>query len=81
MVFVKKSTYFLYVFFLAKKAKKKDFLMFWIENKACSTSKLNISQSRKNRHSAKGLVHGFSQKMDLLLICSFEQRKPERNIF
>ena len=69
MVFLKKSTFFLYVVFLAKKAKKKDFLMFWIENKACWTSKVNFSQSRKNRHFAKGLVHGVRQK--IVLICFF----------
>ena len=34
MVFVNKATFFLYVFFLAKKAKKKHFLIFWIEKNA-----------------------------------------------
>ena len=81
MVFAKKLTFFSYVFFLAKQARKKTFLIFQIEKNTFQTCKVNFQKSRKNRHSAKGLVHGIFQKIDLFLICSFEQRKLERNIF
>ena len=70
-----------YVFCLPIKAKKKDFLMFWIENKACWTSKVNFSQSRKNRHSAKGLVHGVRQKIVLFLIFFFSQKSQKETFF
>ena len=81
MVLVKKSTIFLYVFFLAKQAKKKDFLMFWMENKVCWTTKVNFSQSRKNRHTAKGLVHGVRQKIVLFLMCFFSQKSQKQTFF
>ena len=137
MVFIKKSTVFLYVFFLAKKARKKHFF-FILDSKECFLDpkseilakskkspfckgvspwflsknrpffhmfffsqksqkercfhildrkeyfldlKSEVLKSRKNRHFANALVHGISQKIDRFLIFSFEQRKPERNIF
>ena len=62
MVFVKKSTFFLYVFFSAKKAKKNHFLIFCIEKNAFQTKKEKFYKILKNRHFAKGLVHGVCQK-------------------
>ena len=40
-----------------------------------------VLKTLKNRHFAKGLVHGFCQKIDLFLIFFFERKKPERNNF
>ena len=80
--FLSKNRPFSDMFCLAKKGRKKHFLIFWIENKVFWTPKVKFSQSRKKRHFANGLVHGFCQKTDLFLICFFfEQTKPKRNIF
>ena len=51
----KKGPFSLYVFFLAKKAKKKHFFIFWIENKVFCTSKVKFSQSRKKTTFCKGV--------------------------
>ena len=80
MVFVKKSTFFWYVFFSQKSQKERFFDI--LDRKGYFLDlKSEVLKSRKNRHFANGLVHGISQKIDLFLICSFEQRKPEWNIF
>ena len=42
---------------------------------------MNFLRGRKNRHFAKGLVHGFCQKIDLFLICFFWPKKDKKNIF
>ena len=80
--FLSKNWPFSHMLFLSKKKGRKNyFLIFWIEKNAFQTWKVKFLKSRKNRHFAKGLVHGFSEKIDLFLICSFEQRKPNRNNF
>ena len=61
MVFVKKSTFFLYVFF-RKKSQNKHFLILWIENKAFWTSKVKFSQSRKKATFCKGVSSWFLTK-------------------
>ena len=82
MVFFKKSTFFSYVFFLSKKSHKEKFFDI-LDRRECflDHKRKILKNSKKNRHFAKGLVHGFCQKINLLIICSFEQRKGERNIF
>ena len=62
MVFVKKSTFFLYVFFKLKKPERSLFLIFWIENKAFWTSKKKFSQSRKKSTFCKGVSPWFLSK-------------------
>ena len=80
--FLSKNRPFSDMFCLAKKARKKHFLIFWIENKVFWTPKVKFSQSRKKRHFANGLVHGFCQKTDLFLICFFfEQTKAIKKHF
>ena len=74
MVFTKKSTFFLY-FFFNQKSQKETFFLFWLVKNAFQTRKVKFQQSKKNRHFAKGLVHGFCQKIDLFLICFFFQQK------
>ena len=84
MVFLKKSTFFSYVFFLAKKARKKHYLILWIgknRKEYFLDHKRKVLKSSKKSTFAKGLVHGFCQKIDLFLIFFFDQKKPERNIF
>ena len=82
MVFVKKSTFFSFVFFFwAKKARKKDFLIFRIEKNAFQTTKDKFYKTLKNRHFAKGLVHGFCVKIDLFLIRLFLSKKGRKKNF
>ena len=62
MVFVKKSTFFWYVFFRAKKARKKHSLIFWIENNAFWTSIVKFYQSRKKSTFSKAISPWFLSK-------------------
>ena len=68
-------------FFLPKKAKKKHFLLFCRENKPFWTSKVKFSQILNKRHFAKGLVHGFYQKIDLFLMFLFWAKKGRKKHF
>ena len=43
--------------------------------------KWSCKRVEKNRHFAKGLVHGFCQKATFFLNNFFEQKNPERNLF
>ena len=43
--------------------------------------KSEILKNSKNGHFAKGLFHGFCQKIDLFLIFFFDQKETERNSF
>ena len=67
MVFLKKSTFSLSVL-LSKESQKETFFD-QLDSKECF---LDLkSEVEKNRHFAKGLVHGFCQKIDLFPICYF----------
>ena len=80
--FWQKIDLFLICFFLAKKGRKKHFLIFWIENKAFWTSKVKFSQSQKKSTFCKGVSPWFSSKnRPFSQMFFFEQKKPERNIF
>ena len=83
MVFIKKIDLSLICFF-SKKSKKETFLDI-LDRKECVLDLKSevLAKSRKNRHFAKGLVHGFSQQIGDFFISFFffEPRKPERNIF
>ena len=57
--FCLKIDLFLIRFFLSKKERKKHFEIFWIENKAFWTSKVNFSQSRKKSTLCKGVSPWF----------------------
>ena len=81
MVFIKKSTFFLYVFFQPKKPERNIFLI--LDSKECFLDpKSEILAKSKKSTFCKGLVHGFCQKIDLFfLYVFFQPKKPERNIF
>ena len=40
-----------------------------------------VLKTLKNRHFAKGLVHGFCQKIDLFLITFFFEQKRKKETF
>ena len=78
--FLSKNWPFSHMLFLSKKkGRKKHFLIFWIEKNAFQTWKVKFLKSRKNRHFAKGLVHGFSEKIELFLIFSLSGKKARAN--
>ena len=80
--FCQKIELFSHMLFLSKKkGRKKHFLIFWIEKNAFQTWKVKFLKSRKNRHFAKGLVHGFSEKIELFLIFSLSGKKARANFF
>ena len=67
---------------MSKKARKKHFLMFCIEKNAFQSKKKDFYKILKNRHFAKGLVHGFCQKIGLFLISFFFfEQKSKRETF
>ena len=72
MVFVKKSI-FPYLFFRAKKARKKHFLIFWKENKAFGPRKWSSHKLENNRHFAKSMV--FVKKSTFFSYVFFLDRK------
>ena len=58
--FLSKNRLFSYMFFFQpKKPERNIFFSFWIVKNAFQTRKVKFQQSKKNRHFAKGLVHGF----------------------
>ena len=69
------------LFFWAEKARKKHFFIFWIVKNAFETWKVKFQQSKKNRHFAKGLVHGFCQKINLFLVCFFLSQTRRKKTF
>ena len=69
------------MFFFQQKAMKKHFLIFWKEHKVFGTQKWSSHKVEKNRHFAKGLVHGFCQKINLFLICFFWAKKSRKKHF
>ena len=80
--FCQKIDFFFISCFLSKERQNKHFLIFWIEKNAFKTTKKKFWKTLKNRHFAKGLVHGFCQKIHLLSYVFFEpKKKKERNIF
>ena len=82
MVFVKKSTFFSYVFFWAKKSHKQTFFDILDRKRMLFRPQKKTSKKLyQNRHFAKGLVHGFCQKIDLFLICFFFSKKAIKKYF
>ena len=77
MVFVKKSTFVFYVFFCAKKARKKHFLIFWVEKNAFWIAKVKFSNSRKKID----IFHGFCQKFDLFIIFFLNKKSQKETFF
>ena len=76
MVFVKKSTFFLYAFFSKKKSQKETFF-FTLDRKQCS---LDLKSEVLGK-SKKSTIHGFCQKIDLFLINFFFWVKCKKEIF
>ena len=81
MVFVKKSTFLLCVFFGAIKASKKHSLIFWIENNAFWTSKVKFSQSRKKPTFCKGVSPWFFSKYQPFSHMFFLGKKKQKKTF
>ena len=70
MVFLKKSTFSSSVL-LSKESKKETFFDI-LDSKECFLDlKSEVLAMSKNRYFAKGLVHGFCQKIDLFPIFLF----------
>ena len=77
---VKKSTFFLYVFFFFTKKCQKETFFDILSRKECFLglkSKV-LTKWKKNRHFWNGLVHGFCKKIDLFLICFFFMSKKSQ---
>ena len=79
--FLSKNRPFPYIFFFSKKRKKERFFDI-LDRKECFLDhKKNVLKTLKNRHFAKGLVHGFCVKIDLFLIRFFLSRKERKKHF
>ena len=78
MVFVKKSTFFWYVSFIAKSHKVLFFDILDKKKRSLDLKSEVLTKVEKNRYFAKGLVHGFCQKIDLFLICFFSTQKARK---
>ena len=73
--FLSKNRPFSYKFFFQQKATKKHFLNSGKNIKFFWPQKWSSHKVEKTRHFAKGLVHGFYQKIGLFLICFFFSKK------
>ena len=62
MIFVKKSTFFSYLFLEQKKARKNHFFMFWIERNAFYTTKVKFFKNLKKPTFSKGVSPRFLSK-------------------
>ena len=71
MVFVKKSTFFSYVFSLGTLATKYSFLIFWIEKSASQTGIVKFAKSAKLPQICKGVSRWFLSKINLFPMCVF----------
>ena len=73
--------FFLYVFF-SKKSKKEIFLVFFNRKECVLDLKSEVlAKVKKNRHFAKGLVHGFSQQIELFFISFFLSQESKKKTF
>ena len=81
MVFVKKSTFFWYVSFLAKSHKETFFDILDRKKSSLDLKSEVLTKSKKNRSFAKGLVHGFCQKIDLFSYVFFFKKKGQKEAF
>ena len=79
--FCKQIDLFLICFFGEKKATNKQFFIFWIEKNAFQTWGVKFSQSRENRHFAKGLFNSFCQKATFFLYVFFFAKKGRNKRF
>ena len=79
--FCQKIDLFLICFFWAKKARKKHFLIFWIENKAFWTSKVMIWKSRKKSTFCKGVSSWFLSKNRPFPHMFFWSKKKQKETF
>ena len=69
-------------FFLAKKSHKETFFDILDTKKSSLVLKSEVlTKSKKNRHFAKGLVHGFCHKIDLFIICFLLSQKRHKERF
>ena len=69
-------------FFFSKKSKKEIFLVFFNRKECVLDLKSEVlAKSKKNRHFAKGLVHGFSQQIELFFISFFLSQESQKKTF
>ena len=78
--FCKQIDLFLICFFGEKKATNKQFFIFWIEKNAFQTWGVKFSQSRENRHFAKGLFNSFCQKATFFLYVFFFAKRKKQTV-
>ena len=84
MVFVKKSTFFSYVFFLAKKARKKHYLIFWIgknRKEYFLDHKREVLKNSKKSTFYKGVSPWFLSKNRPFSHFFFLTKKSQKEIF
>ena len=88
MVFVKKSTFFSYVFFLAKKARKKHYIIFWIgknRKEYFLDHKREVLKNSKKSTFYKGVSPWFLSKngpfSHMFFFCTKKARKKHFLIF
>ena len=79
--FLTKNRPFSDMVFLAKKGRKKHFLIFWIENKPFWTSKVNFSQSRKKSTFLIGVSPWFFSKNRPCSHMFFLSKKRQKETF
>ena len=81
MVFVKKSTFFSYVSFLAKKSQKETFFDI-LDSKECFLDlKSEVLKKSKTSTLCKGFSPWFLSKIELFLICFFLSKKSKKETF
>ena len=80
MILVKKLKFF-HILFLSKIDREKVFRAFWMKKKPLKTIKTTVYEKRKLRIFPNGLLHGFGQKLELLLTFLVMQNKPRKSIW
>ena len=81
--FLSKNWPFSHIFFFWPKKSQKETFFHILDRKECFLDLKSevLKNSKKNWHFAKGLVHGFCQKIDLFLICFFWAKKAREKHF
>ena len=80
MILVKKWKFF-HVLCLSKIDREKVFADVLHKKKPLKTIKTTVYEKRKIRIFPKGLVHGFGQKLEILLRFCFMQNTPRKSIW
>ena len=81
MEFVKKLTFFLHAFFLQKKARKKQFVVFWKVKNAFYTGKLISSKVKKLYILQRGWYMVFAKIPPSSYMCFFVSKQSKKETF